>query len=203
MNYIDVALIVLIVVIGFRGFASGFVAEFCSLAGILLGVYLGSVFAVPFGSALKSIYDFNSYTIHTALGFIIVLLVCWLIFVLIGIILAKKLQFSGLDFINKALGFVFSSIKVFFVFSFIAYAISHINFVKENFAKKAQENSQMYVNMIKVADSIMRFPVVDETLQNLGDITEGKTTAKSIQEGLEQVKKTTQDSAASLTGDNK
>ena len=55
MNYIDVALIVIIVVIGFRGFATGFIAELCSLIGILLGVYLASIFAKPVGDAFEKI----------------------------------------------------------------------------------------------------------------------------------------------------
>ncbi|MDL0079549.1 CvpA family protein [Helicobacter zhangjianzhongii] len=192
MNYIDVALIVIIVVIGFRGFASGFVAEFCSLVGVLLGVYLGSVFASPVGNVLKNVYDFGSSTIHTTLGFIIVLLVCWALFVLIGIVLASKLVFLRLDFLNKGLGFIFASVKVFFIFSFIAYAVSQISFIRENFVQSARANSQMYVNMINIAQKIMKLSVVDGTLQNLSDITQGKASADSLEQGLEEVKQTVQ-----------
>ncbi len=192
MNYIDVALIVIIVVIGFRGFASGFVAEFCSLVSVLLGVYLGSVFASPVGNVLKNVYDFGSSTIHTTLGFIIVLLVCWALFVLIGIVLASKLVFLRLDFLNKGLGFVFASVKVFFIFSFIAYAVSQISFIRENFVQSARANSQMYVNMINIAQKIMKLSVVDGTLQNLSDITQGKASADSLEQGLEEVKQTVQ-----------
>ncbi|WP_317372211.1 CvpA family protein [Helicobacter canis] len=196
MNYIDVALIVIIVVIGFRGFASGFVAEFCSLVGVLLGVYLGSVFASPMGNALKNVYDFGSATIHTTLGFIIVLLVCWALFVLLGVVLASKLVFLRLDFLNKGLGFVFASVKVFFIFSFIAYAVSQINFIRENFAQSAREKSQMYVNMINVAQKIMHLPVVDGALQNLSDISQGKSSAESFAQGVEELKQAAQQSVS-------
>lgn len=188
MNYIDVALIVIIVVIGFRGFASGFVSEFCSLAGILLGVFLGSIFAYPVGNALKSAYDFGSLTIHMTLGFIIVLLVCWAFFVLLGVLLAKKVEFLRLEFVNKGLGFVLASVKVFFIFSFIAYAISQLAFIKENFAKTAAEKSQMYVNMITIADKIMRFKPVEETMGNLKDMSEGKPGAASMEQGVKEAK---------------
>lgn len=189
MNYIDVALIVIIVVIGFRGFAAGFIAEFSSLVGILLGVYLGALFAYPIGEALKGIYNFNSVTIHLALGFLITLLVCWCFFVLIGIVLGRKVHFLGaLDFLDKSLGFVFSSIKTFFIFSFIAYGISHINFLQDNFIKAAQEKSQMYVNMIKVAQKIVHLPAVDEISQNLSNIKDGKPNVKTMQEGVEKLK---------------
>lgn len=194
MNYIDVALIVIIVVIGFRGFASGFVSEFCSLVGVLLGVYLGSVFAVPAGELLRSVYDFGSDTIHVTLGFLVVLLLCWAIFVLLGLLLASKVGFLRLEFLNKGLGFVFASVKVFFIFSFIAYAVSQINFIQQNFVQSAREKSQMYVNMISVAEKIMQLPVVASTTKNLGDITEGEAGDKSFQQGLEEVRQTTQQS---------
>ena len=188
MNYIDVALIVVIVVIGFRGFASGFVAEFCSLAGILLGVFLASIFAHSVGNGLKGVYDFGSDTIHVTLGFVIVLLVCWAFFVLIGVLLAKKIEFLRLEFINKGLGFVLACVKVFFIFSFIAYAVSQITFIKENFAQTAREKSQMYVNMITIAQKIMHFPAVKATMQNLEDITDGKAGAASVGEAVQEAK---------------
>lgn len=188
MNYIDVALIVIVVVIGFRGFASGFVAEFCSLAGILLGVFLASIFAYSVGNGLKNVYDFGSDTIHITLGFVIVLLVCWAFFVLIGVVLAKKIEFLRLEFINKGLGFVLASVKVFFIFSFIAYAVSQITFIKENFAQTAKEKSQMYVNMINIAQKIMRFPAVKATMENIENFADGKGGAASVGEAAQEVK---------------
>ncbi|GAD18840.1 CvpA family protein [Helicobacter fennelliae] len=193
MNYIDVALIVIIVVIGFRGFATGFIAELCSLIGILLGVYLASIFAKPVGDAFEKIYNFNSPTIHLVLGFVLVLGICWIVFLAISLLLSKRFQFGGLEFINKALGFVFSSVKVFFIFSFIAYVLSHINFLKENFVATAEQKSQMYVNMIKVARGFMDFSIINKTRENIQNSIENPDQSKSIQDAPKQLKSDAKD----------
>ncbi|MGX3044606.1 CvpA family protein [Helicobacter sp. T3_23-1056] len=158
MNYIDAVLLVVIVIFGFRGFANGFIAEVCSLVGILIGVYLGSMFAVPVGEVLTQIHDFHSKSLHTMLGFLCVLGISWIFFMLISYVLSKQFTFLGLGFVNKSLGFVFACVKIFFVFSICAYALSKVHFIEENVGKIAREQSQIYVNMLKVAQFIIHFP---------------------------------------------
>lgn len=158
MNYVDAGLIIVIVVFGFRGFASGFIKEVCSLIGIAVGVYLGSMFAVPVGEVLTQIHDFQSKSIHNMLGFLTVLGISWLFFMLLAYALTRQFTFLGLEFINKALGFVFACCKIFFIFSIFAYALSQISFIEENVGKIAREKSQIYVNMLKMAQFVIQFP---------------------------------------------
>ncbi len=192
MNYIDVALIVIIVVIGFRGFATGFVSEASSFVGVVLGVFLASMFGVHMGKAVQSLYDFNSPTIHYVFGFITILLLCMFIFWTIGFVISKKLQLTGLNFLNKGLGFVFASIKVFFVFSFIVYAISQISFLNTTFKPFAEKHSQMYVSMMKVAGVFIKLPVVNQTIENLQNATtnpagDGQTLQETGKKTLESI----------------
>ena len=172
MNYVDAGLIIVVVVFGFRGFANGFIREVCSLIGILIGVYLGSMFAVPVGEVLTQIHDFNSKPIHTALGFLVVLCVSWIFFMLVAYALSRTFTFLGLEFVNKALGFVFCSLKTFFIFSIIAYALSQVKFIEENVGKIARENSQIYLKMLKAAEFVVHFPIADSTKQNLPQVPE-------------------------------
>lgn len=181
MNYIDAGLIVVIVVFGFRGFANGFIREVCSLLGILIGVYLGSMFAIPVGEVLTQIHDFNSKTIHTVLGFFVVLGVSWIFFMLVAYALSRTFTFMGLDFVNKTLGFVFCSVKTFFIFSIIAYCLSQVKFIEENVGKVARENSQIYLKMLKAAEFVIHFPIVDSAKQNLPQVPESlQNVQKSI-----------------------
>jgi len=189
MNYIDVGLIVLIVVIGFRGFATGFIAEVCSFAGIVAGVYLGSLYAESMGGMLAStfngIYTIDSPTARYWIGFVMVLLLCWILGLALSLILMRRFSFGALDFINRGLGFIFSSIKVFFMLSFIVYGVSQLEFVKQNFVKIAKEKSDMYETMIKWAQYIIKIP--NQSLQeNTEQLQENiKQTTDSIMSNIE------------------
>ncbi|WRG61484.1 CvpA family protein [Helicobacter pylori] len=173
MNYIDLALLVVVVAFGIRGFYHGFVSEVAGTLGIVLGVYLASRYSVAVSVAVgnlfsEHLYDLRNETMTNLIGFLLVLASIWVFFLAFGVLLGKVLVFSGLGIIDKALGFIFSCLKTFLVLSFILYALSKMEVMKDANAY-LQEKSAFFSTMKSVASKIMRLDGVKHVEQNLKD----------------------------------
>ncbi|WQX13930.1 CvpA family protein [Helicobacter pylori] len=169
MNYIDLALLVVVVAFGIRGFYHGFVSEVAGTLGIVLGVYLASRYSVAVGNLFSQhLYDLRNETMTNLIGFLLVLASIWVFFLAFGVLLGKVLVFSGLGIIDKALGFIFSCLKTFLVLSFILYALSKMEVMKDANAY-LQEKSAFFSTMKSVASKIMRLDGVKHVEQNLKD----------------------------------
>ncbi|PDW28314.1 CvpA family protein, partial [Helicobacter pylori] len=169
MNYIDLALLVVVVAFGIRGFYHGFVSEIAGTLGIVLGVYLASRYSVAVGNLFSEhLYDLRNETMTNLIGFLLVLASIWVFFLAFGVLLGKVLVFSGLGIIDKALGFIFSCLKTFLVLSFILYALSQMEVMKDANAY-LQEKSAIFPTMKSIASKIMRLDGVKHVEKNLKD----------------------------------
>ncbi|QQW77316.1 CvpA family protein [Helicobacter pylori] len=169
MNYIDLALLVVVVAFGIRGFYHGFVSEVAGTLGIVLGVYLASRYSVAVGNLFSEhLYDLRNETMTNLIGFLLVLASIWVFFLAFGVLLGKVLVFSGLGIIDKALGFIFSCLKTFLVLSFILYALSKMEVMKDANAY-LQEKSAFFSTMKSIASKIMRLDGVKHVEKNLKD----------------------------------
>ncbi|MBH0277583.1 CvpA family protein [Helicobacter pylori] len=169
MNYIDLALLVVVVAFGIRGFYHGFVSEIAGTLGIVLGVYLASRYSVAVGNLFSEhLYDLRNETMTNLIGFLLVLASIWVFFLAFGVLLGKVLVFSGLGIIDKALGFIFSCLKTFLVLSFILYVLSKMDLMKDANAY-LQEKSAIFPTMKSVASKIMRLDGVKHVEKNLKD----------------------------------
>lgn len=199
MSFIDTVLVIAVVVIGLRGFYNGLVNELSGVLGIVLGVFFGSRFASSMGEWFsQNVYNFNSYSITSLIGFIIILAVIWGVFLIASMIVSKIIKFSNLVIIDKVFGFVFSSCKIFLIFGFILYSVSKPNFMK-GFSDYMDENSKVYGVMKVISSSVIKLPSVQEAVKNTQDkITPAvDATKEKLQEVFENnVTKETQDSKA-------
>ncbi len=169
VNYIDLALLVVVVAFGIRGFYHGFVSEVAGTLGIVLGVYLASRYSVAVGNLFSQhLYDLRNETMTNLIGFLLVLASIWVFFLAFGVLIGKVLVFSGLGIIDKALGFIFSCLKTFLVLSFILYALSKMEVMKDANAY-LQEKSAFFSTMKSIASKIMRLDGVKHVEQNLKD----------------------------------
>ncbi|CAJ99204.1 CvpA family protein [Helicobacter acinonychis] len=167
MNYIDLALLVVVVAFGIRGFYHGLVSEVAGILGIVLGVYLASRYSVAIGQLFSDhLYDLRNETMTNLIGFLLVLASVWVFFLALGVVLGKVLKFSGLGIIDKALGFIFSCLKTFLVLSFILYALSKMELMKDA-NTYLQEKSDIFPTMKSIASKIMHLDGVKHVEQNL------------------------------------
>ncbi len=149
INIFDIIVITLITLLGLKGLFRGFIKEFFALFGIVGGVFVASRLSAQVGEMVDTIIPFDNNNTMMLVGFIVALIIFWILAYGIGIVLSKVFSLSGLGIFDKALGFVFGASKVFLLFSMIAFAISSI----ESIAKKLD---------VKLADSIV-YPMLKDT----------------------------------------
>lgn len=140
-NYFDVTILAIILILGIKGFMQGFIKEFFGLLGLIGGVYIGSRFAERAGAFMDiNLIHLENPAILKLIGFLVILLVIWLGFTLIGAIFSKLTSVSGLSFINRLLGFIMGGGKYFLIFSLIVTALSHVKLVQDNLGKYTKDS---------------------------------------------------------------
>ncbi|PAF47931.1 hypothetical protein BKH41_06610 [Helicobacter sp. 12S02232-10] len=200
MSYIDLILIVIIIIIGLRGFYNGFVNEISGVLGIVLGVFFASRFASSMGNWFTTnIHNFNSVSLASLIGFVIILAVIWVTFLILGVIIGKFVKISDFAIVDKTLGFIFSCCKVFLIIGFILFGISKLNFMKELDVHMSQ-NSKIYGIMNTISSSVMKLQSVQETANNIKNISQPATDSaqKTIEETNQNITDSIKNSAESI-----
>lgn len=180
MGFIDIVLLAIIILVGFKGFYDGFIHEVSALIGVVAGIFFASRLALPMGAFFNEhIYNINSPSLTIILGFVIVLAFFWIGFLMIGFVLSRFVKFSGLGLLDRILGYIFSCVKVFCIFSFLFFALNEIKFIREiDFVKKLPANSKIYAAMMDTSEVLVRFAnsqEIDKRLQNFNKIGEQAT----------------------------
>lgn len=153
--WFDIITLALIILLGIKGVINGFIKETFGLVGIVGGVYIASRYAQDAGAWIDStLYAFENKASLFLVGFIGLLICFWLASLLIGQIVAKLINLSGLSGIDKLAGFLIGSAKIFLVFSLFLVAISNIAFVQAKI-EAYLEKSFMYPIFMEVGQKIV------------------------------------------------
>ncbi len=183
MDYIDVALVAIVLVVGIRGFYNGLIDEVAGILGIVCGVWLGSRFAGDAGVLFSAhVHNFHNASIESLIGFTLILAGVWIAFLIGGVIVSKAVGLSNLGAIDKVLGFFFACTKMYLVFAFLLYGVSHFSFMKP-MDTYLRTHSQLYPSMQEVAAYVMRQPEVQklgETIQNRASEAKQKSQSNSL-----------------------
>ena len=131
VSLLDLVSIALILFLGIKGIFRGFVKEVFGLIGIIGGIYVASRYAESAGNFVDvNFLDLQNKGSLYLIGFIAVLIAFWLFATLVGFLLGKLVQSSGLGIVDKILGFIVGGAKVFLIFSVIIYVFSNIGIFK-------------------------------------------------------------------------
>lgn len=149
INIFDIIIVSLTVVLGLKGLFRGFIKEFFALFGIVGGVFIASRLSTQVGETIDKIIPFDNNNTMILVGFVIAIAIFWILAYIAGVMLSKVFSLSGLGLFDKALGFIFGSMKIFLLFSIIIFAVSQI----ESINQKLDKN---------LANSIV-FPILKET----------------------------------------
>jgi len=181
LNYFDVIVLALILMLGLKGLIRGFVAEAFALIGIVAGVYLASRNAKMVGDFISAnLIPMEGENIILLSGFVVTLVLVWIILYSLGLIISKIFSASGLGIFDKILGFTFGAGKVFFIFAIIIFAVSQMKIID----KKLQEvtkGSLMYPLLKEAGQIIIKIDpkeVQSNITQNINDVV--KQTKETI-----------------------
>lgn len=194
LNYIDIIVLALVVILGLKGLFRGFTKEMFGLVGIIGGVFIASRTAKELGTLVGSIIPIDNEKTMLLVGFIISLIIFWTIAYLLGNILAKMLDLSGLGVLDKILGFVFGAGKIFLIFSIIAYALVSVKTVADVLKPKVQ-NSVVFPILVETGGYIIKLDtgaISKKVEQNINSVV--NSTKEAIQNATnEELKKKAQE----------
>ncbi|MEA3383439.1 MAG: CvpA family protein [Campylobacterota bacterium] len=140
INIFDIIVISLVTLLGLKGLFRGFTKEFFGLVGIVGGVFVASRIANTTGDFINGIIPMENSNTILLVGFIVSLVVFWIIAYILGSILEKVFTLSGLGIFDKILGFSFGAGKIFLLFSIIAYAATQVKSINDNLAPKMKDS---------------------------------------------------------------
>ena len=195
--WFDLILAALVLLLGIKGLMNGFIKEVFGIIGLIGGVIIASRYASEVGEFVsKNIYAIQE-TFWFHLGFLVTLIVFWLLCLALGYIFSKMLSMSGFSFIDRLLGFIVGSAKIFLVFAIFIFIISNIKIINEKIQPYTQ-NSFFYPILLQSGEFIMNQSV--KTAAIAEDIN--KTVDKAKEQISEQVDQKIQDATSAITGEN-
>ncbi len=152
--WFDLIIVALVLVLGVKGLVNGFVKEVFGLIGLIGGVVMASRFALWAGEIISTaIYQLNE-SAQFFFGFLTVLILFWAACLATGSILSKALRLSGLGVIDRLLGFVAGSAKIFLVLAIFAAIVARIGVLNSKIEPYFQ-NSIIYPALLITGQFIM------------------------------------------------
>jgi len=127
-------------VLGLKGLFRGLVKELFGLIGIVGGVFIASRLAKNTGDIANSIIPIDNESTRLLVGFVVTLVIFWVIAYFLGMVFEKILSASGLGIFDRLLGFVFGAGKVFLLFSIISYAVTQVKMINDTLQPKLKES---------------------------------------------------------------
>ena len=194
LNYFDLAVGVIILLLGLKGILNGFFKELFGLIGIIGGIFIASRVGDQVGQLLSdAIFKFESEAAISFTGFLFTLALFWALMIASGMLFKKLSAVSGLGPLDRILGFVFGSGKFFLIASVIVYAMYNVNAIRKNL-EPAMENSILFGAMVATGGFIMKIDPV-ALADDMNESVEGNLSnvKKAIGEAGESVGKLTQE----------
>ncbi len=176
MHYLDLIVLALIVILGLKGLLRGFFKELFSAIGIVAGVWLGSRFALQAGEWASTHFEsVQSEGVSRLAGFAIVFLAVWLLTKLVGSLVtsasARKESAARFD---MAGGAVVGAVKIFLVFSVIAYAFGSTDRVR-SWASDNLHDSFMYPVLFNTGSWLIKLDIEESTKSALDETRDRAT----------------------------
>ncbi len=168
LNYFDVAVASVVLLLGLKGLLNGFSKEVFGLVGIVGGVFVASHTGALIGGFLNdAVFHFESATTVNLIGFVFALGIFWMLMVSLGAGFKRLSTLSGLGPVDQLLGFLVGSSKFFFILSIIVYSLFSVTAIRENFGRKMAD-SLLFAPMMATGNFILHIET-DDITSLLGD----------------------------------
>lgn len=203
INYFDVIVGSVILLLGLKGALNGFFKEAFGLIGIIGGIFIASRLGDPVGRFLNELlFNFENNSAIAFSGFLIVLAVFWSIMIGIGITFKQLTILSGLRPIEKALGFFLGASKFFFIGAVIAHAVYNIQALKTTIDETSLKTSVLFPILTEAGSYIMKIDPVQvsqeinnsaQSLQDTANEIVKESTKGLAEETIDELKKSMPD----------
>jgi len=161
INYFDLIAAIIILLLGLKGILNGFFKELFGLVGIIGGIFVASRVGDSVGQYLSNlIFHFSNHAAISFTGFLLTLVVFWLVMIAIGYTFKKLSVLSGLGIFDRILGFVFGASKFFLIAAVIAFAVNNVKALKPTL-DSAFSSSVLFPLLVKTGGFIMKIDTTD------------------------------------------
>lgn len=193
LNYFDLVVGVIILLLGLKGILNGFFKELFGLIGIIGGIFIASRVGDDVGQLLSDmIFKFDSQAAISFTGFLVTLALFWLLMILTGMLFKKLSALSGFGAMDHILGFIVGSGKFFLIASVIVYAMFNVNAIRKNL-EPAMQNSFLFDAMVSTGGFIMKIDPVElaqDVNQSVSSTVDN--TKRAVEKAGESVEKLTE-----------
>lgn len=181
----DLVILLITILLGLKGLFRGLIKEVFGIVGIIGGIFVASRVSTQVGDLINNILSISNPTTIKLLGFIVALVIIWLIVYGLGIVISKIFSLSGLGFADRIFGFIFGMGKVFLIFSVLAYALSQIGAFKKTMDEKFS-NTITLPYLINIGSYIVKLDT-NSIVEKLDNAASSITnTPNSVQKGIEE-----------------
>ena len=156
MNYIDIAIVGLVIFGAVKGFSKGFIIEAASLIALILGLIGALLFSSTVGTLLESFIDAERIPPSG------VLFILTFIAIIIGINLLAKfltrvLKMAALGGLNRLLGAVFGGLKFILILSAITLILDQFEFLFTFMEDDIIDESQFYEPVKSIGSIVLEW----------------------------------------------
>jgi membrane protein required for colicin V production len=159
MNWIDAAIVVILILSVVMGFINGLVKEVASLAALILGIWGAIKFSGFTAAKLYDYFDLSGQYVGIV-AFIITFGIIVVIIHFIGIMADKIVNAVSLGFVNRLLGIIFGLLKSVLIMSVFFVVMNSIDARRPFLPREKIEQSIFYNPVSDIAPAI--FPIIGE-----------------------------------------
>lgn len=180
ISSLDLVIGSIVIILGIKGFFSGFVKEIFSFLGLVLGIYAGSAISSKIALSMgNNFLHIENKTILTLIIFLVILAVIWLSLVTVGTLLSQLVKATGLGFFNNILGFIIGGGKYFIIFAVIVTALSNVKLLKNTMAN-FEKDSLLYPYLLLAGDFLIQLKPQDFNIAKIDKNDSLKTMPNDI-----------------------
>lgn len=186
----DLIIIAITLILGLKGLFRGFIKEVFGIIGIVGAIFIASRISTETGELIAPLFVLENSATIKLIGFIVAMIAIWLIVYAAGIVVSKIFSLSGLGVVDRILGFAFGALKIFLIFSVIAYALFQVESFKKVINEKF-ENSSVMPHLLSVGGFIIKLDTsaLTSKLDKIGDDLKD---SNIIQDGINEIKQNTE-----------
>jgi membrane protein required for colicin V production len=206
INYFDIVVSAIILLLGLKGIINGFFKELFGLIGIIGGIFIASRFGDEVGRYLSDLFlNLQNDSAISFTGFLATLAVFWAVMIVLGYGFKKLSSMSGLGPIDRLFGFIFGAGKFFLIAAVITFAIHNVKALQSS-VDSLMKTSILFPVLVETGGFIMKMDPtnitkdMNDSIQESVDKTQEKiedsvkeTVSKAASENIEKIKQEVQE----------
>jgi membrane protein required for colicin V production len=170
MNYLDIALVLPLIYLSWKGFKKGIIIEIFTLLALFVGIYGAIHFADKTAEWLTD--NVNEVPYLPIVSFVITFLIVGALVYFGGKALEKVIKLVALSGLNKASGAVFGLVKGVMIISVVLVVLDSIDDKNEFMAGELRDESLLYDPILNTSISI--YPSINDSKLYMKNFNEAK-----------------------------